>query len=98
MQIVDYEGHLTDDQLILLGRMKQGVYKIQDMIKHLNNLGRDSGLIFDNVNTNDLIMIVNDISRYAKKHEQAEDLIKKTLFEKAANSLQTNPNKVYNIR
>jgi len=98
MQIVNYDGHLTDDQLIILGRMKHGVHKIQDMIKHLNNLSRETGLYFDTVDTVDLMMIVNDISRYAKKHEQAEEQIRKTLFESANNqqSLPINVKIVYN--
>lgn len=98
MQIVDFNGILTDDQIIATVRLTTGLYKIKDLLIHWNEVAKESGLDLDPIAINEIGIVDNQIKRLMAKHHKAEEQAKSILFEGAANSLQTKPNKVYNRR
>ena len=98
MQIVDFNGMLTDDQIIATVRLTTGLYKIKGLLIHWNEIARESNLDLDPISIHEIGIMDNQIKKLIAKHHKAEEQAKSILFEKAANSLQSNPKKVYNRR
>ena len=98
MQIVDFNGILTDEQIIATVRLTTGLYKIKDLLIHWNEIAKESNLDLDPITIHEIGIMDNAIRKIIAKHHNAEEKAKSILFEKAANSLQINTKKVYNRR
>ena len=85
MQIVNYDGYLTDEQIILTVRMTDGIYKIKGMIEHLNSLRIESNLDLEPILISELSILDKEIRKVMAKHSKAEDHLKTVLFESAGN-------------
>lgn len=77
----DTTGILTDDQLADLGRIKISLWKIKDVIDHVNALAIDTGLPLRLIPAYPIALMSNDISRCAYAHETAEKRIRAAAFE-----------------
>ncbi len=98
MQIVNFDGFLTDAQIIATIRLTDGLYKIKDLLIHWNNIAKESGLDLDPIAIQEIAIVDNQLIKLMNKHYRAEEQAKSILFENAANSSQSNPKKVYNRR
>lgn len=98
MQIVNFDGFLTDEQIIATVRLTTGLYKIKDLIIFWNEVAKESGLDLDPIVITEIGIVDNQLRKLMAKHYKAEEQAKSILFENAANSLQSNPKKVYNRR
>lgn len=72
----DYSGLLSDDQILDLGRLKLGLYRIEDMIAAVNGLAADSGFELREIPAYFPKLMLNDISRLVRRHELAEHTLK----------------------
>lgn len=71
-------GILSDSELVALGRIELGIYKIEKLIDHLNALTRATGLPLRHVDKTQLALLENDIVILSKAHELAEQKIKES--------------------
>lgn len=77
----DITGLLTDQELEALGRLKSGLWKIQDAIARINSLAVSTGLPLRQVSEVSVALMANDISSLAFSHELAEQRIRAAAFE-----------------
>lgn len=67
----DHSGYLSDDQLMDLGRLKNGLDEIDVLIDHVNLLVADTGLPLRPIPTYHAKLMANDISMLSYTHQQA---------------------------
>lgn len=79
-QCPDITGILTDEQFVDLGRIRIGLWKIEELIGIVNSLAADAGLPIRAISTNPIALAENDISRIVYAHEQAEKRIAAAAF------------------
>ena len=63
---------LTNEQLEALGRIKIGLYRIQEAMERINALAIDHGLELPVLQSYQCGLVSNQISILAKAHERAE--------------------------
>jgi len=78
----NYSGFLTDEQIVDLGSLKIGLFKIDDLIERVNTLAADTGLPLREIPTYHPKLMSNDISMLFCAHEQALQRIQAAAMER----------------
>lgn len=69
------DGLLTDDEFARLGRIKAGLFRIEDAIQRVNALAIETGQPMRLIDTFPVALMGNDISIIVGAHERAEKRI-----------------------
>lgn len=80
----DYSGYLSDDQIVDLGRLKNGLDEIDMLIELVNQLAADTGLSLRPIPTYHAKLMANDISMLAYAHQQAVQRIQAEVMARMA--------------
>ena len=74
------EGLLTEQQIVDLGRIVLGIYRIQDVIQRINLLAQETGLPLRLIPEYHAALLGNDISQLMFSHDLAEKRIAAAAF------------------